>query len=547
MRRSASLSSVGVVLALLVLTCVPVEAARRGRVTGVVLDQAGTPLPGASVAVFVADSELAKPVRNTVTDGTGRFTLLVAPGSYVLRAVATGFSAAEARALVASNRETVLDTIALRRSGTLAERRRGQGDAYRRVVRSARGHVFNVDELPEEAREQANAEALANDEAPNATHGILQFVGTAGERGYAATNFALTRRALGSDLALTAQLGTEHAPRRLEAVARKEIGKDHEIAVAFGFGAFDVPGEAGRDRLDQYSLQVTDRWQVAGPLVVVYGFNYSKYSGVSDDGALLPRLGFEMSPTHRTQIFGGFAPGSSLREVASFDLETGRIAFVEPDTPIVAGGRPRADRSRRLELGVGHLIDEQSNFEVMAFYDTASGKPIGLLALPPSGASAEYTTGELNGRTAGVRVLYTRQLNSILSGTIGYATGRGATLTATALADPASAVQTATFNVVAARIEAAFDTGTRISAVYRLAPGHVVFAIDPFAGRLTAFEPAAGLFVAQQLPSFGFLPGEWEATLDVRNLFDAKTAVDDTDLLLADYRRLVRAGLSLRF
>jgi 5-hydroxyisourate hydrolase-like protein (transthyretin family) len=270
MWRAARVSSIGLALALVVLTCATAEAARRGRVSGVVLDQAGVPVAGASVAVFVADAEADTPVRNAVTNGEGRFTVSVAPGSYLLRAAATGFTAFEARALVASHRETVLDTIALQRQGTLAERRRTQGNAYRRVVRSSRGHVFNIDEEPEAVRELDDAALLAEGESHNSTHGALQFVGAAGDRAYSSTNFALTRRALGSDVTVTAQLGSgEGAPRRFEALARKDAGENHEFAVTFGYGSVDAFRDGERVPLGQYAVQVTDRWRVAGPLVLL--------------------------------------------------------------------------------------------------------------------------------------------------------------------------------------------------------------------------------------------------------------------------------------
>jgi hypothetical protein len=559
MRRRARIWTVGLALSFIAFQCVSAEAARLGRLRGVICDQGGAPLVGATIAIFDAASESDEPIRNALTDADGQFTASVAPGRYVLRAIASGFSAVEARALVAANRETVLDSISLRRVNTLADRKRNVSDRYRHAARSARGHVLHMDEDLEAQREREAAEAIALTDEASSTHGVVQAVAVSGRSDYVATNFAVSHRTLGSDLTIVGQTGAgEDAPQRIEALTATDIGDAHRLAVAFGYGQLRTHPIDDELRLSQYTLEVTDRWQVAGPLVLVYGVNYTRFSGASDADSILPRVGVEVAATPQTQIFAGLRPGSSLTEIARFNFETGEVTFTEParvGTPGESGGMPVLDRSRRMEVGVGHLLDEQSNIEVMAFFDTASGRGIGLLAVPSEGGDPEFTTGALNGRTSGMRVLYTRRFSDVLTGTVGYALGRGQRLSAVGLADrladrladPISLYEPATFNVVATRLDAEFDTGTRISALYRFSPKTVVFAIDPFAGRLTAYEPSASFLIAQSLPSFGFLPGQWEATLDVRNIFDTRPRVDDSELSLSDYRRLVRAGLSLRF
>src|SRR6476659_3046746 len=140
MRRAAKLSSVGLMLALVVIQCAPARAAGLGVLRGVVRDQYGAPLAGATVAIFDVAIKKDKPIRNTSTDDSGQFEASIAPGRYLLRAVASGFDAFEARARVAANRETVLDAISLRRVNTLADRERATTpDPYRQVVRSSRG------------------------------------------------------------------------------------------------------------------------------------------------------------------------------------------------------------------------------------------------------------------------------------------------------------------------------------------------------------------------------------------------------------------------
>jgi hypothetical protein len=554
MKRAAKLSVIGLTLALVAVQCTTAEAvSNRGVLRGVIRDQMGSPLVGVTVAIFNAASSSEKPVNNAKTGDGGEFSASVAPGRYVLRAVASGFDTVEARARVAANRETVLDEILLRRANTLAERRRAAAsDPYRQVVRSSRVPIFHADEQSpeaEEARDRANALALTDED--RSVHGVVQMVGTYGDQPYAATNFAVAKQVADTDVTVIGQIGAGRgAPQRLETSIRNDIGDDHSVDVTLGYGRLTVDGESEPDRLDQYTVQAVDRWRIAGPLVVVYGFNYTRFGGDSSEDALLPRFGVEFSPNSRTQIFSRLTPGASLGEIASFDLETGEVTFVEParaNRSLDRLDEASPDRSRRFEVGVGHLIDERSNVEVMAFVDTASGHGIGFLAVPAPGQDPEFRTGSLDGRTSGVRVLYTRRLGEYVTGTIGYSAGRGLALRRDGLANPASLVESRSFQVLAGQLQADFSTGTRISAIYRFSPGTVVFAIDPFAGKLAAYEPSASFVVYQSIPTPGFIPGQLEALLDVRNAFDSLPASDDGEVILNDYSRLVRAGLSFRF
>ena len=152
MSSKARLLTVGLTLAFVAFGSATAEAARAGRLSGVVRDQSGAPLVGATIAIFDAVAESEKPIQNARTDTDGKFIASVAPGRYLLRAVASGFTAVETRARVAANRETVINSLALRRVDTLSDRRRQGVDQYREAVLSARGHILNFDELEKQTR-----------------------------------------------------------------------------------------------------------------------------------------------------------------------------------------------------------------------------------------------------------------------------------------------------------------------------------------------------------------------------------------------------------
>ena len=61
-------------------------------------------------------------------------------------------------------------------------------------------------------------------------------------------------------------------------------------------------------------------------------------------------------------------------------------------------------------------------------------------------------------------------------------------------------------------------------------------------------DPSLSIQITQDLPSFG-LPVRAEAVLDARNLLDAQTTTENTEILtqLLSGRRSVRGGISVRF
>jgi hypothetical protein len=146
--------------------------------------------------------------------------------------------------------------------------------------------------------------------------------------------------------------------------------------------------------------------------------------------------------------------------------------------------------------------------------------------------------------------VYHRKINSAIDGSVGYAIGQGQQLDKRGISDPASLFSESIFQVVSAKVDASFvRTGTRVSTVLRFAPARAVFAIDPFQGQISTYDPNLSVSLSQELPSIGFIPGQWAAVIDLRNVFDQQgTIADDRQELIASrYHRLIRVGLSFRF
>ena len=225
------------------------------------------------------------------------------------------------------------------------------------------------------------------------------------------------------------------------------------------------------------------------------------------------------------------------------------------------GRSPILDRSQRFETGFERVFGEgNSSIEASAFYDMISGHGVGVLALPLESSPEMQQTFQqvanqvaaMNGAARGVRLMFNRRLNEHVTTSFGYSFGRGERFNNVALESitPGRLFRGGFFQVAAAKLDLDFShrTGTRVSTVIRLSPSAVVFAIDPFAGRMSVYDPNINIYVTQDLPNFG-LPVRWQAIVDARNLLDQPVSVEDgsVQLIATRVRRSVRGGLAFRW
>ncbi|HET8677009.1 MAG TPA: carboxypeptidase-like regulatory domain-containing protein [Blastocatellia bacterium] len=537
-------------------------AAALGSIRGIIKDGAGNPLVGAAVMVMADTEESDKVVKRANTDDEGKFVAAgISPGRYRVKAVADGFKPVELAADVRPNKVTVFDSILLRRVGTLAEEAALNPDS-KYATRRAKRTVFHYDETKKEQPVDAAADATValTDRAPE-LHGVVNAFsqttpGTSGEQSsFIGSNFAISEKiSRNADLIISGQVGYgEGAPQRLEALTTAHAGDRHRLAVALGYARFTFSRKGGLPNLGQFSLSATDTFQVTGPVLVVYGLEFARFTEGLSGTSVLPRFEIAVDAGSQARLFAGIIPGSSSDTQSRVNLESGEIVLEEPKpVALTPAGEPIPERSYRLQFGGEQILSEKSSIEMMAFFDTVSGHGVGLLAIPVGTDSAEpvFRNEELRGRSRGVRVVYHHRVNSVIEGAIGYAFGEGQSLDGRGITEPATLFNNKLFHVFSAKIDANFiQTGTRISTVLRFAPEQAVFAIDPFQGQIATYDPNINISLTQELPSLGFLPGQWQAMVDLRNMLDQQASVADErqELIEGRFHRLVRIGLSLRF
>ncbi|HEX7314258.1 MAG TPA: carboxypeptidase-like regulatory domain-containing protein [Pyrinomonadaceae bacterium] len=564
-----------------------------GTISGAVLDRAGNPVAGAVVKIL--RDGFNEVVKETKSGSDGSFAARVTPGRYLIRALAEGFTPATFSSVEVSPATELVYRFNLQPAGegnTRPERRADRNDPKFRIrAAAARRSVFNagdaedetvrrvLEELEEEERVKAEEEELAlSEETPEErrtnrtrTQGYVEtYFGSSGVPGagpYAGLNFAVATPVNRQvQLIFAGQAGEFE---RLEATARIRAGARHLISATFGgarlpalpsvrdeepVGAKLGFNAARGEKLEQVSVRAVDEWVVRDGVVVVLGLDYSKFVG--GEGSFSPRLGVAFDANARTRLHASFAPGAdSGTRADGVEFEDGEIVFKENPGQAVAviDGQAVLERSHRLEFGVERILTENSSVEATAFFDTISGRGVGLLSTPLEGLTSEGGAALLDianqqGGARGLRVVYTRRVSSRLKASAAYAFGQGQQLSPEGAATPDQLFQNTFFQTAAAQLDASLLDGMNVRTVLRFSPRAAVFAIDPFAGRLAVYDPSLSILVTKELPNFG-LPVRAQATVDARNLLDLATGADDgeTQLSLGALRRSLRGGISVRF
>ena len=591
------------ILVALAATCyleVPTANATRGSlatITGAVLDNKGNPVPGAFISLLKDGAD--KVIKQTRSDAAGRFTTRISPGRYGIRAIAAGFnevvfSSVEVRASQELVYRFNLEPIG---SGkTLPERRRDRDDV-KWTLRSAqtRRSIFQAQEGQDtdiqavlgnppasDSANQTQTEETAPDAAAAETaeardtdshlriQGVVEtyFAGNSYGPSYPGLNFAIAASPNDRiELVFAGQTAAgANAPERFEASTLVRAGQRHRVGMSFGavrFGSqFWAPTDGDQSnndpsaRLGQFSVRAIDEWIVRDGIVVVLGLDYSRFIGAGGARSIDPRIGIQYDVNARTRVKAAYAPGGDEGNIQSVaDFEDTQVAFREAGKRPIAfvDGRAIMDRSHRLEFGLERVIDNRSSLEGTAFFDTTSGRGVGLLSTPMTAFSG--TTGETfisvanqQGQSRGMRLVYTRRLSRMWTASAGYSFGRGQRLSAGDISQPTDIFESGFFQTAAFQLGGDFGHGTNVRTVLRFSPNATVFAIDPFAGRLAVYDPSLSVQVTQELPSFG-LPLRAEAVIDARNLLDIQPNSENGEILtqLSTGRRSVRGGISLRF
>jgi hypothetical protein len=546
-------------------------------ITGTVRDNKGMPLAGAVIQLIREGANQI--VRQTRTAADGSFSAKIPAGRYSLRAIAEGFSDVLFSSVQVSPSAEIAYRFNLEPAdspNTLVNQRKDK-DNVKWTLRSVQGRrsIFQADEGDDSAIaavetgddvSEATVEKRTDEHGRVRTQGVVETYFSASANpfapSYEGVNFAVALPASESiDLIFAGQSGTgAGAPQRFETSVRWRANERHRLNLTAGavrLSTFIPNAKAAAPRtLGQMSVRAIDEWIVRDGVVVVLGLDYSRFMGAGNAASISPRLGIQFDANARTRLHVAYASGGhDTDQQSSASFESGDVVFKQPNTQPIAfvGGRAVMGQSRRLEFGMERVLDNRSRMEATAFLDLTSGRGVGLMATSLSAFSGDnqaaiQRVANQEGSARGVRLVYSRRLSHGLSASAGYSFGRGQKLSPNGLTNPAEFFSNSFFQSAALQLAGDWSTGTHVQTVFRFSPQATVFAIDPFAGRLTVYDPSLSIQVTQDLPTFG-LPVRAQAVVDARNLLDFQSRTGNGEALLefGPNGRSLRGGIAVRF
>ncbi|MET0753639.1 MAG: TonB-dependent receptor [Pyrinomonadaceae bacterium] len=535
-----------------------------GVIKGIVRDNAGNPIADAYVSIFRAGtSKLLKQVRSAAN---GSFLAKILPGTYTILAVAQGFNPVTLATVEVNRSAELVYGFKLERSGggnTLPEKRVDRNNP-KWIIRSTQASrsIYQADEDDTPIDENTVAETSDDAEEEKSDRKgqtVVETYFSNSETGsFTGLNVArLQPLGENSEITIVGQTGAgSSVPNRFEANLKFRPTEKHQIRLNGSIVNIGKITTNNREKsLGQFSFQALDEWKIRSGVIVVFGFDYSRFLGAGDDFSITPRLGLQLDINSKTRFRTSYTTQTEERTwQRAIEMEGSEVFFREPVSVqdiFVENEKPQMSKSARLEFGIERVLSNKSNIEATAFFDTVSGRGVGLTSIPfdiLSGANfTEFVTGQ-EGGARGVRVVYTRRINGMFSTAAGYALGNGQKLSGEAVSNPANAFEDDFFQTFFGQFDTELSTGTQIKTIFRLSPQATVFAIDPFQGRMAIYDPNLSVLVTQNLPTLG-LPIRAEAIIDARNLFDSQSNIttEDGSLKLNSRGRTLRGGISVRF
>ncbi len=549
--------------------------ANLGVIKGVVRDDAGNSIADAYVSIFrVGTSNLLKQVRSA---SDGSFLAKILPGTYTVLAVAQGFNPVTLSTVEVGRSAELVYGFKLERSGggnTLPEKRvdrnnpkwviraaqsrrsiyqNTEGDAPTRENESSENTVAQTDSV-EEMVESADEEI-----SKRRSQSVVEtYFASSDDGNFIGLNFAtLQPISENSEIIFAGQAGTsQSAPQRFETTFKFRPNENHQIHLKGAAAKLGTVETGDREQsLGQVSFQALDEWKMQSGVILVFGFDYSKFVGAGNDFSISPRFGLQFDVDSKTRFRTAYTTATEERSWTTVaELEDTSVLFREPVSMqefVIENDKPLMTKNSRLEFGLERVLDNKSSIEASIFFDAVSGRGVGLTSLPFNSINgenfAEFVANQ-QGNAQGVRIVYSRRLSSRFSTSAGYAFGNGQKLSAEAVSNPANIFEYDFFQTFYGQFEADLKTGTQVKTIFRLSPQATVFAIDPFAGRMAIFDPSLSVMVTQSLPNLG-LPIRAQAMIDARNLFDYQTgaAGEEGSLRFNSQRRILRGGILVRF
>jgi hypothetical protein len=571
-----------------VLSPVRALALEYGRLAGIVSDNHGNPLMGATVLVIgpllTPTASAGEQVERVITDAKGKFAVgHLLPGWYSLQIVSpTRLPAHQNGIKVEAGQTSTLkfvlgDVFAPLRFQIPDTGATSLGDDWKWVLRTSAAT------RPILRYRQEVAEAIPNAAEPplprnQRLFGMLPGSSSrdplATDPGMGSVAAYLRSLSLDSDLltlgsvaangTLTSSVGTEYRKGLIKGDAEEISLVVHRLGYASGATAPGVGGQVSDISAQGLVASYTQARHISPLLTLTAGIDIDYLNALRDVLIAQPRmrLSYRLSRSTDVSLQVGRRPSDGsptllerVSNLDSFPLLTLR------------GGRPELEQVAHSEISLERRWKGSARFELAAYregiknaavWGSAHPSALSWLAgnymLNPAVDGVFLNAGDY--RSAGYRVAYAQRLGNHIETLVAYVAGDSLTAHGVINRIPDGNFQGALKPVrsasLAGRISARIPvTKSQLTTSYEWAQRGRVTMVDPYGQADLLLQPFLDVQVRQPLPALAFLPAHIEAVADFRNLsaqgYTPLTQSGEKTLVLSSAYRSVRGGFSVEF
>jgi len=560
------LRKLGFLLAMVGLALPVWSADRPGTISGYVRSASGVPQMGAVVELLGTAAQTL----TVFTDENGFYSAAgLLPGLYNIRVSAASFLPAwrehvglrpGAKVLVNMTLNTLFDAVKLAPVRSAAEE-----DEWKWVLRSAsnRPILRLVDDTP----------VGAGQESGRSNHdlkGSLSFLAGSTSEGFGgssdmSTNFSVERSIFSSGtIGFQGNIGYGSASPAtvLRASFSHKMGNGTEPQFALTLRNLPAP-DIGlhSSSLQAISLTTSDTFTLGDVVELKFGSELQTIQFLGRVTAFRPFGSADVHLSPNTVVSYSYATsepdGRAEKDFASAPAD---LSESGPRVSMV-GYTSAVEHAHHHELSLSRRVGRTS-VQMAAYYDRIADPAltgVGEFATDngmvlPDIYSGTFTYQGRDLQTEGMRLVVQRKLTTDLTATVDFESGGVLDLEKPGvnLDDAQRWIRTRNRHSVAGKISGVMPKSrTHWVASYRYIDGPALTPVDMFNASAGRADPYLNIFFRQPIPGTGFLPGHFEAIVDVRNLlaegYVPVMGHDGHTVYLVQSARAVRGGLNFTF
>jgi hypothetical protein len=563
-------------------------ASEYGRLSGIVSDNHGNPLMGATVLIIgpllIPTASAGEQVERVITDAKGKFAVgHLIPGWYSLQIISpTRLPAHRNGIKVEAGQTSTLkfvlgDVFAPLRFQIPDTGATSLGDDWKWVLRTSaatRPILRYRQEVAETTPNAVNPPLPASQRLVGMVPGSSGWEPLATDPGMGSVLAYLRSLSLDSDLlavgsvaangTLTSSVGTEYRKGLIKGDSEEISLVVHRLGYARGVTATGGGGQLPDSYAQGLVASYTQTRHIYPHLTLTAGMDIDYLNALGDVMAAQPRikLAYHLSRSTDVALQVGKGPsdgsGTLLERVSrldSFPLLTLR------------GYRPELEQGVHSEISVSRLLSGSARIELAAYHDGVRNAAVwgsanaaarswlaGNYVVNPAVGGIFVNVGDYH--SSGYRAAYVQRIGNHVETLVAYSVGDS--LSAHGLLNQApkgdlqgvlKPVRSASLaGGVSARIPV---TRTQLTTSYEWVQRGRVTMVDPYGQADLQLQPFLDVQVRQPLPALAFLPAHIEAVAEFRNLlaqgYSPLTQSGEMTLLLSSAYKSLRGGFSVEF